>query len=213
MRIGRLQDSTLITRRLAPVRHIVCASAQYVQSHIEFHHEAHEGHKEKQFKIPSCASWLKIESAKSIYLTIIRLQGIIDHRCIIYANAYDPNYWHFITHAAKQSLDLALQLTFIVYEAIQRGTLAPILPDVDFPWRLTHKLSTRPRGIYPAGLGYLWTISRFGELLLSVNPNLFGNLSTKQKSAIQFLLNQDALTPLIYCWIKKNCYSCHQKNT
>src|SRR5512139_1182914 len=38
IRIGHLQDSTLVARPLAPIRFVVCASAEYLRSHGEPHH-------------------------------------------------------------------------------------------------------------------------------------------------------------------------------
>jgi len=125
IRIAALGDSTLIARRLATIRHVVCASPAYLDAH----------------GTPRTPEDLTAGGA---------------HRCLGYSNAAEPAIWRFeepggaprsvrvalamranngdfLCRAAIEGHGLILEPTFIVYRAIERGELVPILTDVAWP--------------------------------------------------------------------------------
>jgi len=122
VRIADLQDSTLIARRLAPVRHVVCASPGYLAAHGAPRHPAE----------------------------------LADHACLVYANAPTPDLWDYVgpdgragrvqvrarvkanngdclRQAAEDGHGIIMGPTFILYRAIERGALVPLLTDCRWP--------------------------------------------------------------------------------
>lgn len=124
IRIAELPDSTLIGRRLAPVRAVVCASPDYL---------ARNG-------IPQTPA------------------DLAQHRCLLYSNVDDPGRWVYrgadgreqsvtvaaamrcnngdqLCAAARAGLGVVHSPSFIVYRALARGDLVPVLDSYD--WRGT----------------------------------------------------------------------------
>lgn len=121
IRIGNLEDSSLVARRIAPVSHVVCASPDYLQ----------------QNGTPSSP------------------QQLSEHQGLCYANLKTPQQWlYYDQQGVRQSVKVPLRLkssngdalrnaaiaglgilcepSFIVYRAIRRGLLVPIL--TDYKW-------------------------------------------------------------------------------
>ena len=122
IRISRLADSSFIARRLATVRHMVCASPGYL----------------KRYGEPDTIADLK------------------NHQCLCYSNVPDADVWHFrdingnpgqiklttmvranngdfLRDAAMAGLGIILEPTFIIYEAVSKGLLKPVLTDYEWP--------------------------------------------------------------------------------
>ena len=122
IRVTRLADSSFIARHLATINHIVCASPEYLK----------------------------------LYGTPQTPDALQQHRCLCYSNVHDSNIWHyqkqdgnqdqikvplvlnanngdFLRQAAIAGLGIILEPTFIVYDAISKGQLVPILNDYQWP--------------------------------------------------------------------------------
>jgi len=118
IRIAHLKDSSLIARKLAKVSTVVCASPDYI----------------KKRGAPTTP------------------EELVNHPCFTYSNLNNPNHWSFINKQGDEQIikvpkvmqanngkflsDVAIaglgitrQPTFIVYEAITKGDLIPILQD------------------------------------------------------------------------------------
>ncbi|WP_455207263.1 LysR family transcriptional regulator [Kaarinaea lacus] len=143
IRITRLADSSFIARRLATIHHIVCASPAYLQR---------QG-------TPTAPDTLQ------------------NHQCLSYSNVADSNVWHFrdknnnkgqikvpvvlqanngdfLRDAAIAGLGVIMEPTFIVYDAINKGLLSPLLTDYQWPaidayaiYPQTRHLSQRVRAL------------------------------------------------------------------
>ena len=122
IRVTRLADSSFIARRLASINHMVCASPEYLK----------------------------------FYGTPQSPDALQHHRCLSYSNVHDSNIWHyrdmngkpqqvkvpvtlsanngdFLRQAATSGLGIILEPTFIIYDAIAKGQLVPILTDYRWP--------------------------------------------------------------------------------
>jgi len=122
IRVTRLSDSSFIARRLATIHHMVCASPEYLK----------------------------------LYGTPQTPDALQHHRCLSYSNIQDSNLWHyqdqndihgqvkvpvvlsanngdFLRQAATTGLGIILEPTFIIYDAIDKGQLVPLLTDCQWP--------------------------------------------------------------------------------
>ena len=143
IRVTRLADSSFIARRLASVHHMVCASPEYLK----------------------------------LYGTPQSPDALQHHSCLCYSNVHDSNIWHyrdmqgksqqvkvpvtlsanngdFLRQAATAGLGIILEPTFIIYDAINKGQLVPILADYRWPiidayaiYPQTRHLSQRVRAL------------------------------------------------------------------
>ena len=122
IRIGHLSDSSYIARRLFEMHTVVCASPHYL----------------------------------AVHGTPGTPEELADHDCLVYSNLAEPGRWvyqdkdgrkqaieveprmlassgDFLANAAAHGLGIVKQPTFIAAESIRRGSLVPILTDVDWP--------------------------------------------------------------------------------
>ncbi|MCI0505460.1 MAG: LysR family transcriptional regulator [Gammaproteobacteria bacterium] len=122
IRISRLGDSSFIARPLATVHHMVCASPEYLQRR----------------GTPSTPD------------------ALIHHHCLSYSNVPDSDIWRFtdpdsqpgqikipvalranngdfLRDAAIAGLGVILEPTFIVYDAVNKGQLTPLLTGYQWP--------------------------------------------------------------------------------
>ncbi len=108
LRIGKLSSSSLVAKRLAPVRMMYCASPQYLAEHgtpqnldeLESHHYLHYSYMDES-KTPSAISKLR------------------------------SNNGDVLTAAARAGAGIIVQPTFIVADAIRSGDLVPILQNYE----------------------------------------------------------------------------------
>ncbi|HEY5603871.1 MAG TPA: LysR family transcriptional regulator [Gammaproteobacteria bacterium] len=143
IRISRLGDSSFIARRLATIRHLVCASPEYLKRHgapatpaaLARHH---------------CLSYSNVPDSHTWRFTDHNNQpGQINVPVVLRANNGD-----FLRDAAIAGLGLILEPTFIVYDAINQGLLKPLLTDYHWPvidayavYPQTRHLSQRVRAL------------------------------------------------------------------
>jgi DNA-binding transcriptional LysR family regulator len=122
LRIGQLNDSTLIARPLTPIRMLVCASPDYLdrygtpQTPQDLIH--HQGL--CYSNIPEPQKWhFQNKSGQNLTVRIpLRMQA---------------NNGQILLEAAASGHGICLSPTFIVYQAILDGRLLPILRDYESP--------------------------------------------------------------------------------
>jgi len=141
VRIARLADSSLIARRLAPVRHMVCASPGYIAQHgAPKTPQELMGH--------ACLGYSNL-AAPDIwtYTDAKNSPGRVKVQIKLWANNGD-----FLCRAAIAGQGIIMQPTFYMAEAICRGDLVPILRNTQWPelnayavYPPTRHLSTRVR--------------------------------------------------------------------
>jgi DNA-binding transcriptional LysR family regulator len=143
IRIGKLPDSSLIARRLAPCRHVVCASPAYLQTRGEPHS-------------PECLEGDHHDCLVYSNRTIseewrFRIGG--EWRSVrVSPKRLGVNNGDVLRDAAIAGLGLVALPTFIVSGAIQRGELKPVLRDYDLDdpsihavWSPNRELSAKVR--------------------------------------------------------------------
>ncbi len=121
-RIGDLEDSSLKARKISPIRLICCSSPRYL----------------KQHGIPKNAEDIK-ESQHLIYsignyknLKLIDNNGAT-HTITPTKSKITANNGDFLTAMAVAGHGVIIHPTFIVWEAIKKGDLVPILSDFTLP--------------------------------------------------------------------------------
>jgi DNA-binding transcriptional LysR family regulator len=124
VRIGQLEDSSLIARRLAPVRMAVCASPDYLEKHgtPRRPEELMEHTYLRYANVPErrVFSWIDEQGRERVVNPKARLVA---------------NNGNMLEAAAEAGLGVISQPTFLVYQAIRDGKLIPILTDVEW-WQL-----------------------------------------------------------------------------
>ena len=118
IRIGRLNDSTLVARRLAPIRTLVCASPAYLEKHGTPEHPAqlseHQGL--SYSNIPEGQFW-QFQQPDGSWLTAHpRIRMRADNGDIL-------------LQAAIDGLGIAISPSFIAFKAVAQGLLQPLLQD------------------------------------------------------------------------------------
>lgn len=131
IRIAQLEDSSLIARPMARVRNVVCASPEYL----------------RRYGTPATPAELG------------------DHRCLLYSNLPEPRRWRYygadgqaqtvmvreamrcnngdqLCAAAGAGLGIVHSPTFIVYRALARGDLVPVLNA--YRWQETNAYAIYP---------------------------------------------------------------------
>ncbi|MEN8176694.1 MAG: LysR family transcriptional regulator [Pseudomonadota bacterium] len=122
VRIARLQDSTLAARRLAPIRSTACASPAYLEAHGAPEQPA-------DLQTHACLVYSNIpEQEVWRYRSPAGDTGTVKLNVRLKANSGD-----FLTQMAIAGQGIVLEPNFIVYQAIQRGELVPILTGYRWP--------------------------------------------------------------------------------
>ena len=120
IRISRLEDSSLIARRLTPIREVVCASPEYIERHgSPTTPQNLEGH--------VCLRYTNIPDSPWQYRAPDGSSGAVKLRARLEANNGD-----YLRDAAIAGLGIIRQPTFIVYKSIERGELVPLL--TEYAW-------------------------------------------------------------------------------
>ena len=116
IRIGQLDDSSLVARRLAPARRLLCASPEYLRIHGEpSHPEALKHHRGLSYSNISDAQLWQFtrDDGSTISVRVPpRMRA---------------NNGDVLLQAAIDGLGILASTTFIAYKAIQQGRLKPIL--------------------------------------------------------------------------------------
>lgn len=153
IRIGKLEDSSLIARRIAPVSHVVCASPDYLQRN----------------GTPSTPEQLS------------------EHQGLCYANLKAPDQWFYfdelgnrnivkvpvrlkssngdaLRNAAIAGLGILCEPSFIVYRAIRRGLLVPILTDYKWYEMEVYAVYPQTRHLSAKTRAFIdFLVNRFGD--------------------------------------------------
>lgn len=122
LRIGHLQDSTLVARPLAPIRLVVCASPAYLRAHGEPHHPADLAHHHG-------LSYGNIAESQQWSLLGGDGQRVVAHPL----SRLRANNGDLMLRAASDGLGIAVLPTFIAHQALATGELVPILRDWQAP--------------------------------------------------------------------------------
>lgn len=141
VRIAQLTDSSLIARRIAPVRHMACASPSYIAQHgapkapQELANHTCLGY--SNLATPDIWTYSDAKNNTSRVKVPLKLRA---------------NNGDFLCRAAVAGQGIILQPTFYMADAICRGELVPILRDIQWPevnayavYPPTRHLSTRVR--------------------------------------------------------------------
>jgi len=122
LRIGRLQDSSLIARRLFDVRAVVCASPHYLSVHGEPETPA-------DLRNHDCLVYSNLaDPNRWVYTESDGTRQTVEVKTVMSASSGD-----FLTNAAAHGMGFVIQPTFIASESIRRGNLVPVLTGYDWP--------------------------------------------------------------------------------
>lgn len=117
LRIGHLKSSSLIAKRIAPVRVVMCASPEYLRRHgTPRHPEDLKTHRYLRY------SYMEQQAGESIFRW---LPDRDPHR----GGDLVSNNGDVLVESAMAGAGIALQPTFIAGAAIQAGTLRVVLPE------------------------------------------------------------------------------------
>ena len=106
LRVGTLEDSSLIARKIAPVKMLICASPEYLDKHGE----------------PQSWEDLKHHRVLRYSYTTTEPKLLVDSNGALFCNNGD-----FLTRCATAGAGIVIQPSFIVEEAIKSKALTPIL--------------------------------------------------------------------------------------
>ena len=122
IRIGKLEDSSLMARRLAPARRSVCASPDYLRRHGEpLHPHELQHHLGLSYSnIPEGQLWQFIDSEGRLISVRVPFR--------MRANNGDV-----LLKAAIDGLGILATVNFVSYQALQQGLLKPILNNYTVP--------------------------------------------------------------------------------
>jgi DNA-binding transcriptional LysR family regulator len=122
LRIGDLNNSTMVARPLAPINFIICASPEYLQRHGT--PQSAEDLTQHQglcySNLPEPQKWRLIDSSGHTQTARVPLQ-------------MQANNGQLLLDAASSGQGICLSPTFIAYQAVLDGRLKPILTDYHIP--------------------------------------------------------------------------------
>jgi DNA-binding transcriptional LysR family regulator len=117
IRIGRLPDSSLVSRRLAPCRRVLCASPAYLEREGRPERPKDlKRHSRIVYAYETESNWRFRESGRSTSVTVP-----IRHR---------SNNGTLIQALARKGLGIALLPTFMIADDLRSGRLEALFPDV-----------------------------------------------------------------------------------
>lgn len=120
VRIGRLDDSALVARKLADVRMLCAASPDWLEHHGPVQSiEDLNGAPELSYRLRTARSWP--------YRAPDGQRGTLSTTSVMQASNGD-----FLTDAAIAGLGIVIQPDFILCDAVRAGQLLPMLPDYIF---------------------------------------------------------------------------------
>lgn len=132
VRIAELRDSSLIARPLAPVRHVLCASPDYLRRHATPRTAA-------ELADHACLVYANVPAPGLWeYQDPAGLPGRVQVHARLQANNGDC-----LRQAAEEGHGIVLGPSFILHRAIERGRLLPILQD--HRWPTLHAYAVYPR--------------------------------------------------------------------
>ena len=148
IRIGRLEDPTLVTRRLAPCRMVVCASPAYIKRHgmPRTPDDLRRAQRLAFSEAVSANDWTLIDSRKRAH--------VIDGPARMTANNTQ-----MLLASALAGAGIAYGPTFVFGEHLQRGDLVRLLPDY-------HASELTIQAVYPSALRIPLKVRRFVDYLV-----------------------------------------------
>jgi DNA-binding transcriptional LysR family regulator len=151
-RIGTLKDSSLKARKITPIRHVLCASPSY----LEEHGSPTEPQQLKEHKI------LKYGS---LPLAGIHLEDQTGQQHLVNVEAYlIANNGDAIKQMALSGHGIVMLPTFIVWNALAKGDLVPVLEHYSLPTMNAYAIYS-PNRYLPRKVRSLidFLIERFGD--------------------------------------------------
>jgi DNA-binding transcriptional LysR family regulator len=133
VRIGVLEDSSLIARKLFDVRTVMCASPAYLERH---------GTPQRPEDLVDHAGFLYTNMPERRAWAWTTPDG--EERTVQMTARLAANNGDLLLEAAEAGLGICIQPSFIAYRAIEDGRLVPVLPDV--VWRRTACYAIYPPG-------------------------------------------------------------------
>ena len=121
IRIGELQDSSFQAKRLTPIRHVLCASPEYLSK---------MGTPQKPGELEGHA-FLQYGLSKHSHLELTDAQGK-KHKVSINSKM-KANNGDFLLDMAVKGHGIAFLPTFIAYQTLHRGELIPLLQQYQLP--------------------------------------------------------------------------------
>jgi DNA-binding transcriptional LysR family regulator len=121
IRIGKLRDSSLQAKRLTPIRHVLCASSEYLR---EF------GIPETPFELKE-HSFLQYSTLAETSIQLIDKQG--KQQRIEVNPKIKANNGDFLKKMAIKGHGIICLPTFLVYQELARGELIPLLAEYQIP--------------------------------------------------------------------------------
>lgn len=148
IRIGALEDSSLIARKIAPIKTVMFASPGYLAAHGTPRRP--EDLSSHQAVIYGAETWRFLEGRKSVS---IRPEGRVR-----------IDNGHAIVEAVKAGLGIGMAPTFLVGPAIDAGAVVPLLLDFPMPEAGLYVVRPPPAGHMPAKVRALTELllERFG---------------------------------------------------
>lgn len=119
LRIGQLKNSSLIAKKIAPIRVVLCAAPEYLKKHgtptqptdLEHHRYLHY-------------SYMNTDSKDMIH-------QLLKAKYLKHGSEFRSNNGDVLVGAAIAGAGLVLQPTFIISEAISSGKLVVVLPELE----------------------------------------------------------------------------------
>lgn len=152
IRIAKLSDSSLVARKLTPIRHVVCASPGYW----------------KQYGRPQQPDELKQHQALRYSLAEQRSWSYIgpdgSRGSVVVPTISSANNGLYLSQLAAKGAGVIRMPLFIVYQLIESGELEPVL--LDHLWGDIHAWAVYPNARYlPQRVRALidFLVERFGE--------------------------------------------------
>lgn len=115
VRVAKLQDSSLIAKRFSTVRHILCASPEYLEQNGE-------PTEPRQLNEHRCLVYSGAATAEWQFVSPDEVAGTVRVQGVLRANNGG-----FLQEAAIAGQGIILQPTFLAYQAIRQKALVPIL--------------------------------------------------------------------------------------
>lgn len=145
-----LPDSTLIARKLAPMRYAVCASPQYIEQHgVPQTPEGLVNHNCLLFSY-AASEWHFIRDGETQRISV--------------SGNYRVNNGEAVHEAVRQGVGVSIMPTFIVGPDIAAGRLVPLLSDYQIPQKALYALFPK-REYLPAKVRVFidYVVACFGE--------------------------------------------------
>jgi DNA-binding transcriptional LysR family regulator len=154
IRIGRLSDSSLIARRLAPMRRVVCAAPAYVERHGRPAHP-------RDLKHHECLIYSYLSSGREW-----RFQGPEGELRVPIQGRLEVNNGDALLAAAREGFGLVMLPTFLCADDLRAGRLEQVLADYCEPEGVAggvHAVFPASRNLSPKVRVFVdYLVGRFG---------------------------------------------------